>query len=371
MSLFDSLNRPGWQHKNPTVRLDAVDQLDDPEVLVELSSTDPDPAVRARALSRISNPDTLDTLIDTLPTALQKQAKAQRLAQLLPDPEQIATIDNDAVLIRIAGLTDDPQLLTAAITRLRNDELRLDIASEHPLARVRLHAAQGIRDIELLDRLLHHARGHDKAVYRHCKTLLDEYHCRQREEAECREKVQQLTQKAEDLAKAVDSPEYKGRYQLLVQQWPTVNAWANPTQEKQFQHHLAICRDRLSDLSAIQVADKQRQADLANANQLFEALIAELKVIDQSTPTFDDPATIRQLSDLLDELEKRWHTASKSAPCTPEQSKLLHKYVKRWRSLLKTAQSLIDRKPALEKVCMKHTMWILPTTNPCSGRSGS
>ncbi len=350
MSLFDSLNRPGWQHKDPAVRLDAVDQLDDPEVLVELAESDPDPAVQARALSRISNPDTLDALIDTLPTALQKQARAQRLVQLLPNPEQIATIDDDTVLIRIASLTDDPELLAAALTRLRNDKLRLDIASNHPLAKVRLHAAQGIEDIELLERLLHRARGHDKAVYRHCKTLLDEHHCRQREAAECKGKVLQLCQKAEDLAQAVDSPEYKGRYQLLVQQWPTVKNWADHTQEKQFQHDLAICRDRLSRLSEIQVADEQRQAELTNANQLFEAVIVELEEIDQSAPTLDDSVAIAQLSGVLDDLEKRWQAATQSAPCTPEQLKLLHKYIKRWRSLLKTAQSLIDRKPTLEKV---------------------
>ncbi|MEE8496433.1 MAG: hypothetical protein V3S21_08140, partial [Xanthomonadales bacterium] len=261
MSLFDSLNRPKWQHKDPQVRRNAVDQLDDQEVLFELVKMDADSTVQAKALSRITSPDTLDTLIDTLSGALQQLARARRLAQLLPNPDRLATINDDVILVRIADLTDDPELLVAAIAQVRNKELRLDVASNHTLAKVRLLAAQGIQDFELLDKLMHRARGHDKAVYRHCKTLLDGHHSVQRAEAERREKILQLTQQVKELAKAVDSPEYKGRYQLLEQQWQTVKNWAIPAQNKQIQHDLAVCSDRLSRLSDVRAADEQKQIE--------------------------------------------------------------------------------------------------------------
>ena len=84
MTLFDSLNRPKWQHKDPEVRRNAVGELDDQDVLFELAKTDTDSTVQARALSRITSPDTLDTLIDTLPGALQQQARNQRLRNCCP-----------------------------------------------------------------------------------------------------------------------------------------------------------------------------------------------------------------------------------------------------------------------------------------------
>ena len=92
MTLLDSFGRPKWQHKNPDVRIEGIDLVDDPDLLLEIVNTDSDPKVRAKALSRINNPDTLDTLIDTLPLDLQKQAGSQRLLQLLPDAGQLAAI---------------------------------------------------------------------------------------------------------------------------------------------------------------------------------------------------------------------------------------------------------------------------------------
>jgi exonuclease SbcC len=350
MTLFDSLNRPKWQHKDPEVRKDAVGQLDDQDVLLELVKTDADSTVQASALSRITSPDTLDKLIDTLPGALQHQARQQRLHQILPDPDRLATINDDVILVRIAGLTDDPELLAAAIAQVRNDELRLDIASNHSLAKVRLHAAQGIQDIEMLDKLIHHARGHDKAVYRHCKTFLDEHHAVLRTEAETREKILQLTQKAKELAKAVDSPEYKGRYQVLEQRWQTVKDRAKPAQKKQIQHDLDICSGRLSHLSGMRAADEQRQTELADATQEFRVLVAELKQIDAATSIPGDLAAITQLAGVLDDIEKRWRAATEITSCSPEQSRASRNYLKRWRSLLKTAQNLIDGRSRLEKI---------------------
>ncbi len=349
MSLIDSLNRPKWQHHDPEVRKQAVDQLDDQDVLFELVNTDTDATVQARALSRITNPDTLDTLINALPGALQQQAKSQRLAQLLPEPDRLASIKDDLILVKIAGLTDESELIAAAIAQVSSNEFRLDIASNHSLAKVRLHAAQGIQDIKLLDKLIHHARGHDKAVYRHCKTLLDEHHGVQRAEAERKEKILQLMQKAMDLARAVDSPEYKSRYQTLQQQWKTVQEWAKPAQEKQFQHDLAICSDRLSHLSDARAAAEQRQTERADASQVVQLILSELEQIEAATSTADDLAAIRQLTPVLDDIEKRWQAATEITPCSPEQSRALRKYVKCWRSCVKTAQGLLDGKLKLEK----------------------
>ena len=70
MSLFDSVSLPKWQHKNPETRKQAVSELDDQAILLELVKTDPDSSVQAAALARISTPVVLDELIESLATPL-------------------------------------------------------------------------------------------------------------------------------------------------------------------------------------------------------------------------------------------------------------------------------------------------------------
>jgi hypothetical protein len=212
MSMFDSINKPQWQHRNPEVRKAAVDQLDDQVVLIELLNTDPDPDVRAHALSRITDDDTLEELADTLPQPLQQQARSQRLQQLLPDAGNLPSIKDDTLLIRIASLTDDPELIAASIGQVSNLDVRMELAGNHPAAKVRLCAVQGIKEIDLLQQLLHHAKHKDKAVYRYCKEQVDKHHSAERAEAELQSRIRQLMESAAELSEGVDSPEYKGCY---------------------------------------------------------------------------------------------------------------------------------------------------------------
>jgi hypothetical protein len=349
MSLFDSFTRPKWQHKNPEVRKSAIDQLDDEQLLLELVKTDPDSAVQSKALARISDPDTLDGLIESLPAALQQQSRAQRLQQLLPDPGKITAIEDDAVLLRIASLSDEPELISSAISRVRSNELRLEVASTHPVARVRLNAAQGIEDMELLGELRNRSRGHDKAVYRHCKSLLDEHHARLREEAERREKVLDLTSRAKELAAAVDSPEYKGRYQLLQQQWKAVGTWAKKEEAEQFQRHLAICSGRLAKLSEARAAEEHTKARIERASLEFPAIASELEKIGEGAAALEELAEIKGRRAELDALVKRWRAAEEITPASGEQSRAFGGYMKELRSITGTLQSLIEKQPQLEK----------------------
>ena len=175
MSLIGSFTKPQWQHRKPEVRKAAIDQLDDQAVLIDLVNNDPDAKVRAHALSRIRDGDKLDELIDSLPQPMQQQARSQRLQQLLPDRAALQSIADDAVLARIASLTDDPELIAASIGRIGSHDVRMELAATHPVAKVRLCAAQGIPEIDLLQKLAQQSKHKDKAVYRYCKERLDKH----------------------------------------------------------------------------------------------------------------------------------------------------------------------------------------------------
>lgn len=351
MSLFDSFTGPRWQHSNPQVRKEAIAQLQDQEVLLELVKTDPDSTVQAAALCRISSPDVLDALIETLPQALQQQVRNQRLRQLLPGgTDTLKTIADEALLLRILSLSDDAELSMAVVARIASDSVRMDLARNHPLAKVRLGAALGIEDIGLLTELMQHSRGHDKTVFRHCKTVVDEHHARQLEAAQQQEKIRHLIGQAEALAGAADLPEYEGRYRALQQQWQMLEATAGDAQKGQFRRELARCEQRLAALAETQAAEARAQAGLAAASEVFADLIGELEQIDVAVLLPQDRAAIVQLSERLDDIESRWQVARTITPPSPPQAQASGKYLELWRSMLHTCRRLNDQETRLSKI---------------------
>ncbi len=350
MSLFDSFTGPRWQHSNPQVRKEAIAQLQDQEVLLELVKTDPDPSVQAAALCRISSPEVLDALIETVPQALQQPAKNQRLQQLLPGgTDALATIADEALLLRILSLTDDVELSMAVVARIGNNSVRMDLARNHPIAKVRLGAALGIEDIGLLTELMQHTRGRDKAVFRHCRTVVDEHHARQLAAAQQQEKIRHLISQAEALAGAVDTAEYAGRCRSLEQQWQMLEAAASDAQKDQFRRELATCAQRLAGLAEAQAAAAVAQAGLAAASEVFAALVGELEQIDAAASLPQDRAAIAQLSERLDDIESRWQAARNITPPSPQQAQASGKYLELWRSLLPTLRQLHDQETRLHK----------------------
>ncbi len=349
MSLIDSFTKPQWQHHKPEVRKTAIDQLDDQTVLVDLVNADPDPDVRSHALSRVSDSEKLDELIDTLPQPLQQQARTQRLQQLLADTSQLPSTRDDAVLIRIASLTEDPELISASIAQIGSQETRMDVAGNHPVARVRLCAAQGIEDIELLQQLTLQAKHKDKAVYQYCKEQLDQHHSARQAEAEHQASIQQLTEKAGQLSKSVYSPEYKGRYLTLNQRWQLLKAQVNPEQLERIQRDLDTCAGRVAKRSEAQAAEVEQQAEVSGAKQAFTDLIAELEELDRSTAAPEDSAATAGLIERLNGIEDQWLAALHHSQATSEQTKACKKHLKQWRAMAQTSQGLLSRKSQLQR----------------------
>jgi hypothetical protein len=60
MSIFDKLKpQPRWKHADPSIRLEALRDLEGPVELAILAETDPDAKVRRAAVAKISDPAVL------------------------------------------------------------------------------------------------------------------------------------------------------------------------------------------------------------------------------------------------------------------------------------------------------------------------
>jgi len=341
MSLFDSIGVPKWQHKSPEVRKQAIGELDDEAVLLQLVRTDSDASVQEAALQRINAPATLDELVESLESPLKDQARARRLLQLLPNNEALASINDDALLVRIANLSDQMEVICAAIDRLSSEEVRVEVACQHAMAKVRLHAAQGIRNLAALDNLMQKTRGHDKAVYRHCKNFVDEAHAQAKHAAERQEKIGQLSARMAELAGAVDSPSYEGLYRSLVQQWQVVESSASAEQKAAFQTDQAICGQRLILRAETRAEAEQNEAAIAAAQEQFPAILLALAELD-ATPAPQDAKAVEQIGTALDELEDRWRTAQGISVAPAGLTKDFAQKLQSWRKLLSTSKRLFE-----------------------------
>jgi len=348
MSLFDAFTAPKWQHKKPEIRLQAIEELDDTEVLLELVRTDPDEKVRSAALARINGPDQLEQLIPVLTGALQQQTRSQLLNQLLPDPAAIATLDDESTLIRVAGLTDDPALVVAAIGQMKSQERLMKLAIDHPVAKVRLTAAEMISDIDQMQELMSQAKGHDKSVYRHCKNVVEQHQEQQQKKADQKERLNHLLQDMEQLVNEQATAGYKSRFLSLQQQWQNVAVHASSDQSERFQALVNKCETGLQDLARERAEEQQRQAERDEARQAFEAVIAELDGIQASAENLKDDSSIASLKDSLQSLKDRWETVASNIDAPESLSKSYQALMTRWQNLCEVAQRLLKNAPRLE-----------------------
>jgi len=345
MSLLDPFSKPRWQHSKAEVRLAAIEEVDDQEVLLEVLKTDEDGTVRARALSRIEDGKTLDRLIDEQPellsAELRQQARGQRLAQMLPAAGTLPEDAGDAVLLRISQLADDPVLIEAAVGRISEPQLRADIAASHPVARARLAAAQSLDDIEQLQALMHDARHRDKAVFRHCRERVDEHLAAQRAEEERNQKLARLAEEAAELRVAVDSPDYRARYLSLQHRWNDIKEHAESDERERIQGDLDTCARRVEQRASEQAAEAEAQAVAEEAARSFGELLAELDALEPAMLGEADSASALEAQ--LNGIEERWVAAMRHAQPAAEQTEACKAQLSRWRAPLQTLRNLASR----------------------------
>ncbi|HKX55098.1 MAG TPA: hypothetical protein VJN01_03310, partial [Xanthomonadales bacterium] len=351
MTLFDSFKQPNWQHKDPARRIQAISELDDPQILFELVCKDGDAAVQRAALAKINQAAMLDELIEQrLAPAVQSQAKTQRLQLLLSQVEALHTINDEIALLHIISLSEDAELTASAIDRIKKEETLANLARHHAQSRVRLHAAQRIRNLEIIGQLMQSSRGHDKAVFRHCRNLLDEVHARDKAAAEQQEKIRRLLARMAELGTALDSPVYEGQYRSLVQEWQTVERIANPDQKAEFQRHQAVCGQRLIDHRDARLESERQQAENQAAQQQFSAILQSLDEIEATLVTPSNEAELQQFTSAFSELGIAWQNAAKISPApvgleTPFKARL-----QRWNTVAATVGKLLEKAELVQKL---------------------
>jgi exonuclease SbcC len=347
MTLFDSFNKPSWQHRNPENRKSAIEDIADIEVLVQLVREDPDGEVRSLALTSISDVKILEDFVNTLVPPLQNQAKTQWLKLLLPESGQLSEMTDDKDLINIANLTDDPELIVQCIDRVGSTDTLMELALAHPSAKIRIAAARGIKAEDHLKELISQCRHKDKSVYRYCKERLDLLHAARRTDSERSHKIIQLSEDAQCLSKAADSPEYKSRLQVLEHRWAPLKEFASPEQQQQIEDDLEICTDRINLIKQEVCKEEEQHSRVEEARQAFQKVLGELGEMNLSELNLADINGIKTFTKHLDEIEDQWLAAIQFARPDTGQTKECKSQLSFWRSVAQVSKRLCNKRQAL------------------------
>ena len=334
-----SIFKPKWQHKDPAVRKLALAKLSDENILAQVAEQDTDLSVRSSALALIKSPQQLASFLVCDHTELRQQAQQQHLVRLLPNQSiaDLASVKNDNDLVNIATYTQDDELRLAAINKLGSEDIRLDIASNNPVSKVRLAAAHGLEKSDSLQKLMLIAQGKDKALYRFCKDQLATSKAAEDSEKLRQEKIASAITNAQQIGKSAYSPEYNGRLQLLKQNWAALSGQSQQ-QLQDFNTALVKCEDILAAHVAEEKAAQEKLAAIAEAKESYVSLLAQLEALELN----------EQLPEQLAELENNWKSAQKITKPETAQTKAFETTLHAWLALNSTRSQLSEQKEALE-----------------------
>jgi hypothetical protein len=147
MGLLDKLKpQPRWKHADPSVRLEAVRELEDPAELAILAELDPDARVRRSATARIADPAVLGRIASSDVDPEARDRASDRLLALAT----MSGVDESAALGAVSTLSDVRRLSVVA-------------KSEAPEA-VRSAALSRVTDQRALSSIARHARHESTAA---------------------------------------------------------------------------------------------------------------------------------------------------------------------------------------------------------------
>ena len=314
--------KPAWQSTSVSRRRKGVQKLNphvtgEADALYSLASSDPEQSVRLAAIERISNITLLVRLLKNAPTSLEQDKLGRLVTQAtltessdsegLQKAIDLIDMDDDLLKISLEATSSDAQVQAAS--KVRGEEALLEIASKHPLSKLRVIAAEKIDHPTLLNQLLESAKGRDKSVWRIAKEKLDDAKTeeqaieKQREEANnCFEQIQLMQNRDVDTL-------FKQKWILILSKWNDI-----PGSEKD---HLDVSElldsintkvEAYEARSAEEAFQVESRADAQEEQIQTLSLLSEALEILKNTET--DDIDIPSLRATLTTQTSRWQAAA-------------------------------------------------------------
>ena len=354
MGLLDKLKpQPRWKHADPTVRLEAVRELDDASELASLAETDLDARVRRAAIARIADPELLGRLAVSDTDSEAKDRAADRLLALamagpdeatslaatraLADPRRLSALArsdaSDSVRDEALSRTSDPRALSsiarhakhettaaAALARVTdaNDLLDVALTAEHKdVALAAFDRVVGATpEISFLRTI--ESRAQQKAVAKKAKTMIQEIEeaeaARKAEEEARRKREATVCDGVERLVDVADVSVARGELARLTETWRSLDV-TDAAGITRFTAAVAAAQAAIArrERAAEEAADRARRRAEAIATR--DALCARLE-------TLDGDDALEQLAPI----EEEWRSLMPLVGDGPEADRLTERF---------------------------------------------
>jgi hypothetical protein len=353
MGLLDKLKpTPRWKHADPSVRLEAVRELEDAAELAALAETDPDARVRRAAIPRTTDTDVLGRVASGDADVETRDRAADRLVALatgsdagaaiaavraLGDARRLSAIargeGSEAVRAEALARTTDERALTgiakhakhegtaaAALARLTEQESLIEIAqnSEHKEVAIAafVRIAGSSPDLALIRSI--EARTQQKSVARRAKQIIQDAEAaeaaRLAAEEERRRREASICESVERLAELADPALARAELARLTQAWAALGETADSARLR-FE----------SASSRVEAAASARERELRDAEdrarQRAEA-IATRDALCARVETLDGDDVLAQIVPI----EEEWRSLTPLVGDGPEAARLAERF---------------------------------------------
>jgi Domain of Unknown Function (DUF349) len=298
---FKDLVRPlstlfGTAPESPPAPADPIATLDSapPASLIATALGDGDEALRAAAIGKLTDSETLRTLAGLRPDAaggarpaLERIAQ-QRLAQLIDagavDFEALCVPStNVGPLLAVAGMCSGPERLSRALASVDDAQIEA-LVLDGPSSRIRQLAAQSVSDPAVLRRLVKQLRGKDKSVYKIIREKCDALHAEEQRIEKSRSEALAACESLERHSHRIHDAIYEPTFRHFDTRWQALAAQAGPEVQARAARAIERCEEiiaehqgRLAQEAAEASERAARETAREQAAQLAELESARLR----------------------------------------------------------------------------------------------
>lgn len=274
----------------------------------------------------------------------ETSVKTQTPPTAKPQAPQIdlATLATTELLDAILQVADANACITA-LERLNSEDQYITLASQHSIAAVRIAAAEKVVSFAALQQLQTLVKNKDKAVFRLCKTRLNEQRDAQQQQQARLERIEYLLNQVNYLNKIGYHPEFSGKLQLIKQEWPEFTQEASAETQTQMQEALAVAQKTLEQHV------QEEQAIAAQQQAVLAAQAEQLQLIEQADSLLEQAhgAAAAEFEQQVQALSQAWDANFRIAKPEAEQNKAFEQRLQQLLSIQTVLKNHTEKSAAL------------------------
>jgi hypothetical protein len=341
MSIKDLISgQTKWQAADPDIRIQAVGDITDPDILKQLIEEDPEERVRCAAISQLQDYDQLVALSGQ--TDAMGHAARLQYCHLLASNSDLAHSQaavgrlNETLLLKEIALSNNPpELINVAMNRIDDEEHLVDIACQAGTTIVRQAAADRVASVGALEMLQQKAKHRDKLVLNIAKTRLRAIQQELTEKKQLLNDASEAATEMHQLARSVGHPSFERTFNYLESKWNTLECRFQELRSDDDQQSLTTIRDRFE--TSRKICFEQIETVLREEEDHKNTLIQAGQIVEQLNSTLNDlHKSCDALADLqqpADEIRQKWHHLLQDK-LTPELSEEYYRALNKLEFLL-------------------------------------